>query len=226
MNANKRRFDSGHGVRLKICGITNWLDAKLAVDAGADMLGFNFYGPSPRFVAVGEAKRIIHRLPRTVEAIGAFVNDSVSDIADITRVAGLHGVQLHGDESPGQVAELARRWPVMKAFRVRPGFRVAALRAYDQAWAFLLDGFSREARGGTGKTFDWGVARLAARFGRVFLAGGLTSANIAEALKTAKPYAVDVCSGVEASPGKKDAGRLLQFALCFHAANNRAGNNR
>jgi phosphoribosylanthranilate isomerase len=211
---------------LKICGITNWPDARLAVDAGADMLGFNFYGPSPRFVAVGEAKRIIRRLPRGVEAIGVFVNDSVSEIADITRIAGLHGVQLHGDESPGQVAELARRWPVMKAFRVRPGFRVAALRAYDQAWAFLLDGFSREARGGTGKTFDWSVARLAARFGRVFLAGGLTSANIAEALKTAKPYAVDVCSGVEASPGKKDAGRLLQFALCFHAANNRAGNNR
>jgi phosphoribosylanthranilate isomerase len=207
--------------KLKICGITNWPDAKLAVDAGADMLGFNFYRPSPRFVAVGEAKRIIRRLPRGVETIGVFVNNSVSDIADIMRVAGLHGVQLHGDESPGQVAELARRWPVIKAFRVRPEFRVAALKAYDKAEAFLLDGFSRTARGGTGKTFDWSVARRAAPYGRIFLAGGLTAENVAEALAAAKPYAVDVCSGVEASPGKKDAGRLVQFALMFHSANNR-----
>lgn len=221
MNADKRRSGSGHRVRLKICGITNWPDAKLAVDAGADLLGFNFYGPSPRFVAVGEAKRIIRKLPRGVEAIGVFVNDSASDIANMARSAGLHGVQLHGDESPGQVAELARRWSVIKAFRVRPEFRVAALKAYGKAEALLLDGFSRAARGGTGKTFDWSVARRAARYGRIFLAGGLTSANIAEALKTARPYAVDVCSGVEASPGKKDPAEVLKFALLFHSANNR-----
>jgi phosphoribosylanthranilate isomerase len=161
-----------------------------------------------------------------VQAIGVFVNDFVDDIADMARIACLHGVQLHGEEPPEQIAEVARRLPVIKAFRVRPGFRVAALQAYDIAEAFLLDGFSRAARGGTGKTFDWSVARRAARYGRIFLAGGLTAENVAEALAAAKPYAVDVCSGVEASPGKKDAGRLLQFALCFHAANHQAASDR
>lgn len=206
--------------RLKICGITNWRDAKLAVDAGADMLGFNFYAPSPRFISLRDAKRIIRRLPRRVQAIGVFVNDSVEDMVDMARIAGLHGVQLHGEESPADVMEVARRLPVIKAFRVRGGFRVGALRAYDEAEAFLLDGFSRTARGGTGETFDWSIAQSAARYGRIFLAGGLTAENVADALAAAKPYAVDVCSGVEASPGRKDAGRLLHFALCFHAANN------
>ncbi len=210
--------------RLKICGITNWPDAKLAVDAGADMLGFNFYMRSPRFVSLREAKRIIRKLPSGVEAIGVFVNDSVSDIADMAGIAGLHAIQLHGEESPEDVAETARRWPVIKAFRVRPGFRPAALRAYGKAEAFLLDGFSRAARGGTGRTFDWSMARRAAHYGRIFLAGGLTAGNIANALTAAKPYAVDVCSGVEASPGKKDSAELLKFALLFHSANNAANN--
>lgn len=206
---------------LKICGITNWEDARLSVDAGADLLGFNFYAPSPRFIPLREAKRIIRKLPRRVQAIGVFVNDSTADIADMAQLAGLHGVQLHGEEPPEDVAELAQRWRVIKAFPVRPGFRVPALGRYAQADAFLLDGYSRAARGGTGRTFDWKLARRAARYGRIFLAGGLRAENIAEALAAAQPYAVDVCSGVEASPGEKDAARLLQFALMFHAVNNR-----
>lgn len=206
---------------LKICGITAWEDAKLAVDAGADLLGFNFYAPSPRFVPLREAQRIIRKLPRRVQAVGVFVNDSSAGIADMAQLAGLHGVQLHGEEPPEQVAELARRWRVIKAFRVRPGFRVQVLRRYAKADAFLLDGYSRVARGGTGKTFDWKLARRAARYGRIVLAGGLRAENIAEALAATQPYAVDVCSGVEVLPGKKDAARLLQFALLFHAANNR-----
>jgi phosphoribosylanthranilate isomerase len=218
MNADERKSREPHRVRLKICGITNWSDAKLAVDAGADMLGFNFYGPSPRFVPVREAQRIIRKLPREVQAIGVFVNDSAGDVADIARVTGLHALQLHGDEAPEQVAGLARLWPVIKAFRVREGFSVPALRRYGAACAYLLDGFSRAARGGTGKTFDWSVARQAMRYGRVVLAGGLTAENIREALGAVRPYAVDVCSGVERSPGKKDAGKLLAFALMFHSA--------
>lgn len=221
MNADKRRRKGAAKARLKVCGITNWPDAKLAVDAGADMLGFNFYRPSPRFVPVREAKRIIQKLPRRVKAIGVFVNESVGHIATVARTAGLHGIQLHGEETPEQVVQLARRWPVIKAFRIRRGFRVAVLHRYRAAHAFLLDGFSRKARGGAGKTFDWSVAQRAARYGRVFLAGGLTAGNIASALAAAKPYAVDVCSGVEASPGQKDDGRLLTFALLFHSANNR-----
>jgi phosphoribosylanthranilate isomerase len=205
---------------LKICGITNWADAKLAVDAGADMLGFNFYPPSPRYIAPGVAKRIVARMPKHVQAVGVFVNETAAGVEELARSVDLHAVQLHGEEPPEQVAELARQWRVIQAFRVRPGFRVTALRPFARAHAFLLDGYSRTARGGTGKTFDWKLARRAARYGRIFLAGGLRAENIAAALAAAKPYAVDVCSGVEAMPGKKDAARLLQFALMFHAANN------
>ncbi len=185
------------------------------------MLGFNFYGPSPRFISVSAAKRIVKKLPRGVEAIGVFVNDDWDDIADLVGIIGLHGIQLHGEESPEIVAQLARRVPVIKAFRVRPGFGLTTLRRYPEAFAFLLDGFSRKARGGTGKTFDWSVARRASRCGRIFLAGGLRPENIAEALAAAKPYAVDVCSGVEASPGRKNEAKLLKFALLFHSANSK-----
>jgi len=205
---------------LKICGITNWRDARLAVDAGAHLLGFNFYPPSPRFVPPREAQRIIGKLPRRVQAIGVFVNESEDSIAGVARGTGLRGLQLHGEESPALVERLARRWPVIKALRVAPGFRVAALRPYRKAHAILLDGYSRKLRGGTGRVFDWGVARRAQRYARIFLAGGLTAENVGRALALARPYAVDVCSGVESVPGRKDAGKLLQFALGFHAANN------
>jgi phosphoribosylanthranilate isomerase len=210
---------SGMTALLKVCGITNWADAKLAVDAGADMLGLNFYPPSPRFVTVSAARRIVKRLPKGVAAVGVFVNDDWDDVADLANIIGLRAVQLHGEETPEEVAKLKRRCKVIKAFRVRPGFDLVGLRRYAKASAFLLDGFSRRTRGGTGKTFDWRVARRAAHYGRIFLAGGLTAENIAEALATAKPYAVDVCSGVEASPGKKDHAELLKFALRFHSAN-------
>ena len=196
MNANKRSRRPARKVRLKICGITSWADAKRAVAAGADMLGFNFYSGSPRFISVSAAKRIVSRLPRGVQAIGIFVNDDPEDMEDIATIVGLHGIQLHGDESPEQVERLARRWAVIKAFRVRRGFRPATLGRYAKAYAFLLDGFSRTAWGGTGKTFDWSVARRARRYGRIFLAGGITPENITQAIAEAKPYAVDVCSGV------------------------------
>ncbi len=205
-------------VRLKICGITNWADAVLAVDVGADMLGFNFHCRSPRFVQVRNASQIIQKLPRNVHAIGVFVNAAVDDVAAVAANAGLHGLQLHGDEPPEQVATLAKRWPVIKAFRVGKKFALPALSPYGMAHAFLLDGFSRTAFGGTGMTFDWSIARQAVRYGRIFVAGGLTVENVRGALQTARPYAVDVCSGVEALPGRKDAGKLLQFALLFHSA--------
>jgi len=185
------------------------------------MLGFNFYRPSPRYIAPRAAARIVRRLPRSVQAVGVFVNEPPAAVDAMARAAGLHAVQLHGDESAKQSAQLARRWRVIKAFRVRPRFRVAELKQYEKVHAFLLDGFSRKALGGTGKMFDWRVAKRAARFGRIFLAGGLRAENIAEALQAAKPHAVDVCSGIEAAPGKKDHAELLKFALIFHAANNR-----
>jgi len=208
-------------VKVKICGITNWADAKLAVEAGADALGFNFYPRSPRYIAPGSAKRIVSRLPSRVQAIGVFVNELPATIEAIARVVNLDWLQLHGEESPESVARLARRWRVIKAFRVRPGFRSSMLARYPAAGAFLLDGFSPRVRGGTGRKFDWRVARRAKRYGRIFLAGGLAAENVAGAIRSVRPYAIDVCSGVEARPGKKNPQRLRALMEQVRKANRR-----
>jgi len=198
-------------VKVKICGITNWADARRAIESGADLLGFNFVRTSPRYVTPAKARRMVKKLPGNISAVGVFENESEEAMLEIARSVGLRQLQLHGDESPAMVARLARngeRLGVIKALRVKKRFRVAQLAAYGRAGAILLDGFSRKARGGTGKTFDWNVARRAKRHGRIFLAGGLTPENVGEAIRTARPYAVDVCSGVESRPGKKDALRM------------------
>jgi phosphoribosylanthranilate isomerase len=196
---------------VKICGITNWPDAQRSFKAGADYLGFNFCRKSPRYISPARAKKIVERLPRGVTAVGVFVNETEEAVLEIARKGGLDYVQLHGEESPRTVTNLAKRVRVIKAIRVRKPFRVAELSRYKSASAFLLDAFDRHARGGTGKMFDWAVARRANRGRRIFLAGGLTPENAAEASQSVKPFALDVCSGVEASPGKKDAARLKAF---------------
>ena len=194
-------------VRVKICGITNWPDARRAVAEGADLLGFNFYTGSPRYVAPAKAKRIVRRLPKKISAVGVFVNESEQKMLEIARAVGLDTLQLHGDETPAMVARLKRSFPVIKAIRVKGPASVAKIGKFD-ATAFLLDGFEAKRRGGTGKTFAWEIARQAAKNGRIFLAGGLTPENVGEAIRSARPYAVDVCSGVEARPGKKDPARI------------------
>ena len=198
-------------VKVKICGITNWADAKRAVDAGADFLGFNFYAKSPRYIAPAKARRIVRRLPKSVSAVGVFVNENEEKMVDTARAVGLTALQLHGDESPAEVARLRRILPVIKAIRAGKSFRPAQLAKFRRASAILLDGFDRRLRGGTGRTVDWRLARRANRYGRIFLAGGLTPENISEAIRAAAPFAVDVCSGVEAEPGKKDPKRLRAF---------------
>ena len=198
-------------VKVKICGITNWADARRAIESGADLLGFNFVRTSPRYVTPAKARRMVKKLPRNISAVGVFENESEEAMLEIARSVGLRQLQLHGDESPAMVARLAQNGEhlgVIKALRVKKPFRVAQLAAYKRAGAILLDGFSRQARGGTGKTFDWHLARRAKRHGRIFLAGGLTPENVGQAIRTARPYAVDVCSGVESRPGKKDARRM------------------
>jgi phosphoribosylanthranilate isomerase len=198
-------------VKVKICGITNWADARRAIESGADLLGFNFVRTSPRYVTPAKARRMVKKLPGNISAVGVFENESEEAMLEIARSVGLTQLQLHGDESPAMVARLARngqRLGVIKAVRVKKPFRLAQLAAYKRANAILLDGFSRKARGGTGTTFDWQVARRAKGHGRIFLAGGLTPENVGEAIRTARPYAVDVCSGVESQPGKKDARRM------------------
>jgi phosphoribosylanthranilate isomerase len=194
--------------RVKICGITTWADARLSVDLGASALGFNFYPPSPRAISPADAWNIIRRLPPFVEPVGVFVNWPPLVVDALARALRLGSVQLHGGESPKEVEELARRHRVIKAVQVGRGFRLAKLSGYRRADGILLDGFARGFHGGTGRTLDWNLARTARRYGRIILAGGLTPENIAEAIRVAEPYAVDVASGVEARPGRKDPRRL------------------
>jgi phosphoribosylanthranilate isomerase len=204
--------------RVKICGITTWDDARLSVDLGASALGFNFYPPSPRAISPADAWSIIRRLPPFVEAVGVFVNWPPVVVDALARSLRLGSVQLHGAETPGEVDELIRKRRVIKAVPVKRGFRIASLARYRSADAILLDGFTRGLHGGTGRTLDWKLARAAGRYGRIVLAGGLTSENIAEAIRIARPYAVDVASGVEARPGRKDPARLRALFAALESA--------
>jgi len=195
-------------VRVKICGITNGADARLATRLGAGAIGLNFYRPSPRYITPAAARRIVRRLPRRVQAVGVFVNAPLQQIRRIARAVDLDFIQLHGDESPAMVERVAAEWPVIKAFRVRSAFRPAVLKQYAAASAFLLDGFHPGLRGGTGKQSDWRIARRASRYGPIILAGGLGPGNIAAAIRAARPFAVDVNSGIESRPGRKDPAKL------------------
>lgn len=197
--------------RVKICGITTWEDARLSVDLGASALGFNFYPSSPRAISPADAWSIIRRLPPFVETVGVFVNWPPLVVDALARALRLHTVQLHGGESPGDVAALGKSHRVIKAVRVVRGFEPANLSRYRCADAILLDGFARGLHGGTGRTLDWNLARSAKRYGKIILVGGLTPENIAEAIRVAQPYAVDVASGVEARPGRKDPARLREL---------------
>jgi phosphoribosylanthranilate isomerase len=205
-------------VKVKICGITNWTDARRAVEAGAQFLGFNFYRPSPRYIQPAAARRIIRRLPDGIATVGVFVNESEANMLAIAHRVGLDYLQLHGDERPEQVARLKREIPVIKAVRVHDSFRPKQLDSFGRASAILLDGFDVRRHGGTGKTFNWNLARGSNGSRRIFLAGGLTPENVAEAIRVARPYAVDVCSGVEARPGKKDPARIVALMWAVKAA--------
>jgi phosphoribosylanthranilate isomerase len=209
-------------VKVKICGITNWADAQRAIESGADLLGFNFVVTSPRYVTPAKARRMVKRLPGNISAVGVFQNEKEAKVLEIAQSVGLDQLQLHGDESPAMVARLGRRLLVIKALRVRKPFRAAQLTAFKSADAILLDAYSRKARGGTGKTFDWQIARRAKRHGRIFLAGGLTPENISEAIRAARPYGVDVCSGVESRPGKKDPRRMKSLLRAVKASERKA----
>jgi phosphoribosylanthranilate isomerase len=157
-------------------------------------------------------------LPKKAKAVGVFVNEKEDKMLAIVRQIGLSHVQLHGEESPETVARLQRTIPVIKAVRVRKSFSTSELSRYKNASAFLLDGFDGRRRGGSGKSFRWDIARHAKRAGHIFLAGGLTPDNLGEAIRSARPYAVDVCSGVEAKPGKKDPAAVIDFIRAARAA--------
>jgi phosphoribosylanthranilate isomerase len=198
-------------IRVKICGITNAADALAAIDAGANLLGFNFYAKSPRHITEAEAAKIRPQLPKKIKAVGVFVNAPPAEAAALCKSLKLDAAQLHGDETPETVAEMARSLTVFKAFRVEPDFRLETLDEYAEAFAFLFDAANTGQYGGTGRITDWDVARRAAVGRRIILAGGLNAENVAAAVRIVRPYAVDVASGVESKPGKKDHGRLREF---------------
>jgi phosphoribosylanthranilate isomerase len=198
-------------VRIKICGITNWPDAQAACEAGANLLGFNFYDKSLRRVSTADAAQIGTKLPKGVEGVGVFVNSSPAEIASVRSFVRFSAAQLHGDENAATVSQIARNMPVIKAFRVGPGFHVSTFEGYSDVFAFLLDGAHGNQYGGTGHTADWELARSVAQKHRIILAGGLTPENVATAILCVRPYAVDVASGVESRPGRKDHTKLRDF---------------
>lgn len=206
-------------VKVKICGITNYDDAVAAVDAGADALGFVFFRESPRYLSSEDAGRIIRHLPPFVATVGVFVNESPSVIEETASTAGLSVVQLHGEESPEVCRSLSIYRRVVKAFRVRSPESLGTIGLYeDLVSAFLLDAYSAEAHGGTGKIFNWDIALQAKQYGRIILAGGLTPDNVGDAVRHVRPYAVDVSSGVELSRGKKDHRGMKLFIENARAA--------
>jgi phosphoribosylanthranilate isomerase len=194
-------------VKVKICGITNLEDALTAIDLGADALGFNFYRKSPRYIEPAAAKSIIAKLPPLVSLVGIFVNEfSPERVMTVAHALGIGTVQLHGGE-PAAYARKIGDLRIIKVFRVDERFNVYQLAEFP-AHAFLLDAYDSKQWGGTGKTFNWEVAVAARKFGRVILAGGLNPENIQQAIVAVRPYAVDICSGVELKPGKKDLKKM------------------
>jgi phosphoribosylanthranilate isomerase len=194
-------------VRIKICGVTRLEDALLAARLGADALGFNFWPGSRRHVTTAAARAIIARLPPFVTPVGVFVNQSEGEMRAIAAESGIQVFQLHGDEPPELCARLPL--PVVKAIPVDQVATLSRLLSYE-VQAFLLDTPSR-GYGGTGRPFDWTLAEGVSEVAPVILAGGLTPENVAAAVRAVRPWAVDVASGVESSPGVKDAGRMSRF---------------
>ena len=198
--------------KIKICGITNLEDAGVAVEAGADALGFVFYSQSPRCIASAIAKRIIAQLPPFVIPVGVFVNQEQETIRNVFDECGLAFAQLHGDETPTFCESLGR--PVLRALRLRDRGSLLALAEYKGRMGvrgFVVDAFSTEAYGGTGQTVAWSLAREVAQVAPILLAGGLTANNVQEAIRQVQPYGVDVSSGVEKSPGQKDPKKIRTF---------------
>lgn len=196
-------------VKVKICGITSMTDARMAVELGTDALGFVF-APSPRQISPNRAKDIIRRLPPFVTPVGVFVDEEIGKVLDVATYTGLKAVQLHGSETPGYVRDIMGQFWAIKAIRVRTRRDLAKLGKYE-AHAFLLDSYVQGRLGGTGKTFPWGLAREARQLGTIILAGGLNPENVREAICAVRPYGVDVSSGVESSPGKKDRRMVREF---------------
>lgn len=203
-------------VKVKICGLTNLPDALAASEAGADALGFVFCEQSPRTVSLEAAAGIIRQLPPSVVKVGVFVNAGEEFVRRAIAECGLNLLQFHGDESPAYCLQF--QLMAMKAFRIRDAASLQALKEY-RTDAWLLDSYAPGKLGGTGEKFNWDLAVEAQKLGRpIFLAGGLNPENVADAVRCVRPYAVDVSSGVEKAPGKKDHTRVSAFIQAAKSA--------
>ena len=195
-------------VKVKICGITNYKDAAAAIDMGADLLGLNFYPKSPRYIAPAKAVEIINKLPAFIDLAGVFVNESIEKIHETKNFCQLDWIQLHGDESPEFCKQfLSHSVKIMKAIRVKDQKDIERAESFFTD-AILLDAFDPEKYGGTGLTFDWNIVGHIGK--RIFLSGGINPDNAAAAVELGV-YGIDVCSGVEAEPGKKDHKKMKKL---------------
>jgi phosphoribosylanthranilate isomerase len=204
--------------RVKICGITSVPDGLAAAEAGADMIGLMFYDKSPRHVTLARAVEIARELPPYVMRVGVFVNPDEAIVSRAIAECGLSLLQFHGDETSDFCTKFGLM--SMKALRMKDTQSLEQLEHYHTD-AFLLDAHSKSGLGGTGECFNWDLAVEARKFGKpIFLAGGLTPENVAEAVKKVQPFAVDVSSGVESAPGRKDAAKVRAFIAAAKSAGN------
>ena len=199
---------------VKICGLTHLEDARAAVEAGADALGFVLVSSSPRALARHQIEEILMALPRTVLTVGVVADEDPGYLKDLLRVCPFGALQFHGEEPPEEVLQFKAETKLIKAVRVKGARNLEIIPKYQGIDAVLLDAYSPDRQGGTGTAFDWTLAAQAKRFGiPVIVAGGLTPSNVHEVIRQADPYGVDVSSGVETAPGRKDHALIREFVL-------------
>ncbi len=200
---------------IKVCGLTTREQVKDCVDSGVDWLGFNCYPGSKRYIVPEKIRELLNIVPFDVKTVGVFVNGSVQKVNQIMEYTGLQLVQLHGDESPEYAKALTHEY--IRVFRVSPSFQPNQISHFPLSY-FLLDSYQPNRYGGTGKSFNWEIAKKSKKFGRLILAGGLNSENVQEAITSVRPFGVDVCSGVESSPGLKNRNRVATFISAVRKA--------
>ena len=204
--------------QIKICGVTNMNDARACVELGADMIGFNFYRKSPRYIEPAEVRRIFDALPAQICAVGVFVDADRAEIRKVAKTAGVRCVQLHGHTTPESCNKLAEEFRVIRALSTDARFEPEQTAAFPNC-DVLIDAYHPELRGGTGQTCNWSAAQDAMRYTRfLILSGGLDAQNVRRAVAAVRPHAVDVCSGTESAPGVKDHLKLKQFISVVRTA--------
>jgi indole-3-glycerol phosphate synthase/phosphoribosylanthranilate isomerase/anthranilate synthase/indole-3-glycerol phosphate synthase/phosphoribosylanthranilate isomerase len=210
--------DRSNGIQIKICGVTNLNDARMCAELGADMIGFNFYPQSSRYIEPELARQIVETLPSHADAVGVFVNGDANEIRNTANAAAVRCVQLHGNFTPEIACELADEFRVIQVYSTHPQFRPEDVALFSHC-DVLIDAHHPNLRGGTGQTCDWSAARATLRFSRfLILSGGLNAENVASAIKAVTPHAVDVCSGVETAPGVKNHDAIKDFIAAVRTA--------